>query len=205
MNERRSYPFECETDGLVRAAIAVCDPLDGVVDGIVSEPYNCRDIFNIFDHVGTLVDCPTVGKKIPVTIAAASVVNATWEGASTSLGRRIWHGLTPGANLTGRIGFQAGLAGAECTSTGDCTGRVNPMGSAWLRYFASKNESLDVQNLSREEFQNLVRLGIQEFSSFFATNDLDLTEFRDAGGRLLTWHGLVRRFGYTRLLCSVHC
>jgi hypothetical protein len=204
MNERKSYPFECEVDGLVRAAITDCDPLDGVVDGILSEPYKCRDILNIFDHVGTLVDCPTVGKKIPITTAAASVVNATWAGASASSGRKIWHGLTPGANLTGRIGFQAGLAGTECTSAGDCTGRANPMGPAWLRYFASKNETLDVQNLSREQFQNLVRRGIQEFSSFFATNDIDLTEFRDAGGRLLTWHGLVSRLGYVRLLYSVY-
>jgi hypothetical protein len=45
MNTLGSYPYGCELDALTAAAIATCDGLDGVVDGIVGEADACLETF----------------------------------------------------------------------------------------------------------------------------------------------------------------
>lgn len=35
------YPQKCELDALTNAAVAACDPLDDVVDGLISDMSKC--------------------------------------------------------------------------------------------------------------------------------------------------------------------
>jgi hypothetical protein len=37
----------------------------------------------------------------------------------------------------------------------------------------------------------LSHLGVQQYDSIIGTRDPDITAFRDAGGKMLTWHGLA--------------
>ncbi|KAI0549143.1 tannase and feruloyl esterase [Xylaria curta] len=191
MDEMGKYPFECEVDAIVHAAITVCDGLDDVVDGIIAEPEACLERFDPFEYVGKEVDCWPQGDKRRISKAAASVVNATWMGISSSSGKKLWHGLNPGANLTGRMGFQGGVAGTDCSSDGICTGRRNPLGTRWIQLFAAKDEDFDVGVLTREDFQRLVHQSAQELTSFFGTDDADLTAFQHTGGKMISWHGLA--------------
>ncbi|VUC28118.1 unnamed protein product [Clonostachys rosea] len=191
MNELNAHPYDCEVDAIVHAAITACDNLDGLVDGIIAEPYTCLKEFSPFSVVSTTIYCSQINGERQISRAAAAVVNATWTGMATSYGRILWHGYTPGANLTGTTGFQGGITGTTCTVDGNCEGRYNPLGSGWMKYFAAKDAELDIGNLTRERFQELVLQSVQEMSSFFGTDDSDLEGLRQSGGKLLTWHGLA--------------
>jgi hypothetical protein len=65
------------------------------------------------------------------------------------------------------------------------------VGDDWLRYWVAANPELDMTNLSRKEFDHLSHLGVQRYDSVIGTRDPDITAFRDAGGKMITWHGLA--------------
>jgi len=50
------YPPKCEVDALTDAAVAACDPLDGVTDGLISDMSKCS--FDPFTLVGETAPCP---------------------------------------------------------------------------------------------------------------------------------------------------
>ncbi|KAL7623768.1 hypothetical protein AAE478_005321 [Parahypoxylon ruwenzoriense] len=49
----------------------------------------------------------------------------------------------------------------------------------------------DALNMTHQEFDHMVHSSIQHYTSIISTNDPDLSEFRDRGGKILTFHGLV--------------
>lgn len=49
--------LDCEVDALTARALAACDGLDGVEDGLVSDPEACKQTFDAFAHVGAAVAC----------------------------------------------------------------------------------------------------------------------------------------------------
>lgn len=106
-------------------------------------------------------------------------------------GRQVWHGFGPGSDFTRVRLYRAGIAAANCSSSGDCVGQPNVLGTQWLRLFVAKDPSFEIGNLRYEGFDSLVHAGIQEYESPISTNDSDLSRFRDAGGKMLTFHGLV--------------
>ncbi|KAK1767422.1 hypothetical protein QBC33DRAFT_68183 [Phialemonium atrogriseum] len=61
----------------------------------------------------------------------------------------------------------------------------------WLRLFVAKDPSFEIRNLPHEEFDSLVHAGIQQYEFPVSTNDADLSKFRGAGGKMLTFHGLA--------------
>ncbi|KAK7416523.1 hypothetical protein QQX98_005127 [Neonectria punicea] len=194
MNELDYYPYGCELDAITAAAVSACDGLDGVTDGIIARTDECVATFDPFSVVGTSVKCPQLnGTEVQISREAAVVVNATWQGMLFSHGRQTFHGIAPGADLTGnspRSFGQPGIAATNCTA-GGCVGSASTLGSQWLQLFIAKNPNLDVTSLERHEFDNLVRLGGQQYRSIVSTADPDLTEFRDAGGKIITFHGLA--------------
>lgn len=50
MSILNTFPYLCEINAITDAAIAACDSLDGVVDGLVSNVETCR--FDPFSIVG---------------------------------------------------------------------------------------------------------------------------------------------------------
>ena len=207
MNSIGTYPYPCELDALTAAAIQACDGLDGLLHGIISDPAACLRTFDPFSLVGTPIPCSTTNTTIPITHAAAAVANATWQGPySPSSGRQIWHGLPPGADLTGNdpsSGGQAGIASTNCTTTTPlstshnnnnitCKGTTNFLsGPYFTLLLAAGSPSFDLSALSDAEFASLARAGIQQYSSFLSSSDPDLRAFRDAGGKMVTIHGLA--------------
>jgi tannase/feruloyl esterase len=68
-------PPSCEIDAITNAALEACDGLDGVVDGVVSDPDNCN--FDAANLVGTVINCTTFGTKRTISSAAAQIVQST--------------------------------------------------------------------------------------------------------------------------------
>ncbi|RYP46166.1 hypothetical protein DL768_007596 [Monosporascus sp. mg162] len=190
MSELGKFPYGCELDAITAAAVSACDGLDGVVDGTIAHVSECLDTFDPFSVVGETISCAQRnGTEMAISEAAAFVANATWHGRTTADGKHFYHGIRPGAAMTGNSSSLA-LATTNCTETG-CTGSPNALGELWVQLFLAKNPEVDVMNLTRAEFDGLASSGRYPYKSLMDTSDPDLTKFREAGGKMVTFHGLA--------------
>ncbi|KAI1368521.1 Tannase/feruloyl esterase [Xylaria arbuscula] len=190
LNMLGQYPYNCETDALTAAAIKVCDQLDQVEDGIISQPKECLALFDPFQFVGMFINCTQTNSTVRITNAAAVLVNETWHGSRTVDGTKLWPGLNPGADITGDgvVPYQPGVAATNCTGT-TCVAVPNVIGQ-WTELFVSKTPALDVSNLTHEEWDNLFRLGAQQYKSLVGSADPDLRAFSKKGGKIVSFHGV---------------
>ncbi|KAI8955150.1 Tannase/feruloyl esterase [Xylaria longipes] len=184
------YPYNCETDALTAAAITACDELDQVKDGIISRPEECLARFDPFRLVGMPISCAQTNGTIRITNAAAVLVNETWHGPRAADGTKLWHGLNPGADITGDAptSYAPGVAATNCTGT-TCVGTSNILGQ-WTQLFVSKTSNLDVSNLTHEEWDNLFHSSSQQYRSLVGSADPDLRVFSKNGGKILSFHGV---------------
>jgi feruloyl esterase len=63
--------------------------------------------------------------------------------------------------------------------------------SDWIRLAVKKNPDFDLDSITHDEFLLIFGASVQEYTSLIGTNDLDLSEFRNCGGKMLSFHGLV--------------
>lgn len=189
MNELGEYPHGCELDFLQSQVINKCDADDGIVDGIIMDPDACD--FDPFEVVGTVFYCNETRSDREVTLAAAQVASAYHAGARGPDGEFLWHGPHWGANLTQTIFGTPGLAATACEGE-TCTGKPFPFGVFWMRYFALKDPTWSLSSMTSREYARVFRLAAKEFASIYNTVDPDLSMFRDAGRKMITYHGLVR-------------
>ncbi|KEF54361.1 uncharacterized protein A1O9_09527 [Exophiala aquamarina CBS 119918] len=181
LNEIGEYPSPCELEAVRLAAIEACDSLDGVADGIISYPGLCD--FDPSGAVGRVFNCTTTYENVTITSAAATVANATWAGPVDPSGNSLWYGLNPGAT------FDA-LVNISCTND-TCVGNPFSIPADWISIFLARDSQFDLTTINRTSFSRLFRKSANIYDSIIGTADPDLTEFRDAGGKLITWHGLA--------------
>lgn len=65
------YPSPCEFDAITAAAIAACDPLDGLADGIILSSTNCT--FDPSTMISQMYPCPSFNSSTTISPAAATV------------------------------------------------------------------------------------------------------------------------------------
>ena len=188
------FPPKCELDAITDAAVAACDPLDGVTDGLISDPDACS--FDPFSMVGKAVNCTAAGEQATISHASADIANLTWTGPRKANGGFLWHGVGYQARLTG-LGVplgtsDLGYATTTCSSNGTCVGVPIGLGEAWLKFFVQKSPEWDYTMIhSVEEYTRLFQASVQQYDSIIGTSDADLSGYREAGGKLITYHGLV--------------
>lgn len=181
MNHLGVYPPQCEFDALTAAAIEHCDALEGLKDGIIAAPGLCQ--FDPHTVVGTPYDCD--GITTAISSAAATIAQAVWHSPDTKTGHNLWYGLTHDAPFSG-------LVNTTCSASGqNCTGSPFTISRDWIRFFLAKNSAFDVTKMTYAQYDRFFHLASQEYDSIIGTNDPDLSAFRDAGGKMITWHGLA--------------
>jgi feruloyl esterase len=185
MNELQQYPHPCELEAITAAAIKACDGNDGIIDGLISDPDSCQ--FDPYKIANTTVKCSKTGTSMQVSHAAATVAKAAWAGPQTSNGTFLWYGPGYDAALTGNTS----LATTECDANGRCVGKPVGITTDWMRLFVRKDPSFNVSNMTRAEFEEIFHASTQQFSSIVGTSDPNLDGFHDAGGKMLSYHGLV--------------
>ncbi|OQE20160.1 hypothetical protein PENFLA_c017G05135 [Penicillium flavigenum] len=136
-----SPPLACELNFLTNEAISECDPKDGVVDGVISDPSKCH--FNALSAVNKTFYCDSTQKRMRLTRTAALVAYAAWSGPRAANGDFLWHGYNRGANI------------------------------------------------NAFEYDQLFRRGVQEYRSLMNAGNPDLSEFKKAGGKLISYHGMA--------------
>jgi pimeloyl-ACP methyl ester carboxylesterase len=148
------------------AAVAACDGSDGVIDKVIDDPRTCR-----FD-ARTLVCSPSSpGAETCLTEPEANAINKIWEGPVVE-GKRLWWGPRPGAAL-------GGLAGPE------------PFRIAvdQPKYWVYYDPAWDWRTLDYSNYEEFFDLTVKRVGPVMATDDPDLSRFRDRGSKLIVWHG----------------
>jgi len=181
MNGLNDYPADCEFEAITAKAIEACDGLDGVYDNIIAQPALCK--FDPFTVVGQPAAC---GNNTNTTISqtAAIVANETWSGILSQQGRIIYPGYSRDAPL-------ATITNTGCVATGNCSLTAWALGSDWFQYYVAKNVSFDLTTITSANLSRFVRAGMQEYDSIIGTNDADLTNLKNSGTKLLSWHGIA--------------
>lgn len=180
MREHSYYPLHCEFDTIVAKAVDACDELDGVKDGVITDPSACN--FDPFTLVGTPALCDE-SANITISNATAAIVRDIWTGPKAADGSVLWPGLLMGASLNA-------LADTKLTD-----GANGPMpfflAEQWVQYFVRQNTGLNVGALTASEFQSILIQSKSKFDAIIGSANPDLSAFKAKGGKLLAWHGLA--------------
>lgn len=172
MYQDNNYVSDAKLEAVTKAVIEACDAEDGTRDGVIADPIRCN--WDPTEFVGTTVGDETFTK------ADADVVRKIWDGPRSASGKRLWYGLTRGANLNALAGTKGNpLMGVPFSVSLD-----------WFRYFLSLNPDLQIYDIDYTNYELLFNQSAEAFSSVLATDNPDLSRFRDNGGKILILHGL---------------
>ena len=178
MSEEHTYPTTCEFNAFNAAVLKSCDKLDDVADGLISNPGACD--FDPRRLIGTKVECD--GKQVTITAADADVVRKIWDGPRDANGKRLWSGLPVGADFSV-------LAATKPAPDGTTTGDPFFVPAVWVATFVEKQPAFNTANLTYAQFDQIFQQARAQYDSVIGTSNANLTAFRDAGGKLLTWQG----------------
>lgn len=183
MNDLGVYPPPCEFAAFTHAAIAACDELDGVKDGIISLPDRCD--FDAQTVVGSEFDCN--GTTLQFTSAGATIANAAWTGPRSDDPAVGWFGYNKDANLTS-------IVSTACTSLTTCSeviaSTILGLAVPSFQYLLAKDPTFDPTNMTDAQFFAYAKQAVTEYSSLLSSASPDLSNFHAAGGKLISWHGL---------------
>jgi feruloyl esterase len=186
MDLTQQYPRNCEMTELTSIAIAECDVLDGVEDGIISDPEECRAAFRVEDHLGTTFTCNETGTEISLSAAAVNVARAIFEGPRYSNGDFMWYGYEIGTDLSV-------LVASTCTEDGSCIPVERQSLQFWWQMFVLEDLASNVTTLTHAQYDQLY-LALKKKLVPVAATEPRITEFQKAGGKMITYHGLVSNF-----------
>lgn len=178
MRESGTVVSNCEFNWFAAKALEECDILDGAKDGVIGDPVTCT--FDPRKLVGKKLECS--GVDIEVTEAMAEVVRKVHEGPTTPFGANVFSSLTYGTSLATFV---------NATTNPDGSRTLNDPG---LDVFArtillKKSDSFNISQLTSTEFWALWAQTNENYGGIMDADNADMSAFRDAGRKLLSWHG----------------
>jgi hypothetical protein len=159
---------------LAQAVLGQCDKLDGVVDGLVSNPNMCR-----FDPV--VLRCTGAETDSCLTDPQLEALRAVYRGPHNPKGEQIYFGFPPGGE------FVPGSAGWDLWIFGPSPGTSiqNAFGSNFIKYVVGAPQS-DVAGFDFGKDFDALHAGL---AGTLNATDPDLSRFAARGGKLILWHG----------------
>jgi hypothetical protein len=173
-------------------AVAACDAYDGVVDGVLANPRTCEYRAGA-DTTVTSSECSAASATC-LTPTEASAIDKMWQGpvacsqrdASASCrlpdvaardlegrgNKRLWYGNTRGSDL-------AALGGPM----------PFPIAIDQPKYWVYFDPSWDWRTLDYGNYLAFFRDTVERVGPLMASDDPDLGDFRDSGGKVVLWHG----------------
>jgi len=162
----------CKLGAATAAAIAACDGIDGVKDGVIEDPARCT--YNPEALIGTSAgDCGTF------TQADADVIRKIWQGPRRRDGTFLWYGQSRGADL-------AALTNSRGTPL---KAQAFPFTVDWLKYFITLNREFDWSTMTPAAYEHFWDQSVEQYGIVIGTDNPDLAAFRDGGGKAIIWHG----------------
>jgi Tannase and feruloyl esterase len=178
MNQEVGAPISAaKLNAVTNAAITACDALDGIPDGIIQDPRACT-------YSATAFVCQANGGPSSnpncLTPPEAAAVDKIWDGPRDANGNPVWYGLERGTSLI----F---LAGATPFS----------IATDHFKYWIHQDPTFDWHTVTEESFVADMLTSIAKFNDVIGTDD-DLKDFRKAGGKMITYHGLSDQLIFPR-------
>ena len=172
MNASSNPVASCKLAAATAAAIAACDGIDGVKDGVIEDPKRCT--YDPKPLVGT-----SAGDCGAFTEADVVVIRKLWEGPRREDGSFLWFGLPRGADLN-----------AVWSSRGTPL-RAQPFGISmdWFRYFLTQDPKFDGNTVTPAAYERYWDQSVEQYGIVIGTDNPDLTAFRDRAGKAIVWHG----------------
>jgi hypothetical protein len=153
-----------------KAALAACDALDGVKDGLISDPLKCHfDPSVILCHGAENADCLTQPQ-----IEALKKIYAGPTDPRT--GKRIYPGYEPGTEAEPG-GWSIWIVGLSVQSL---------FGNTFFGQAVHEDPHWDWHTM---DFDRDVRLADEKTAAILNSYNPDLRTFRDHGGKLIQYHG----------------
>ena len=189
------YPSPCELQKIVNETISNCDPLDGKMDGVVARTDLCYTHYDISAVEGQPYYCPATpafpgSPAIPrqqgnVTKEAIAVAKKILEDLHDNHGRRVYFAPTPSAQFTeAQTGWNA---------TSDEWGlSIISLGGVFVEVELSLLNGSNIPNLDGVTYDTLrdwIYEGMQRFQGVLETTWPDITPYKEAGGKVLLFHG----------------
>ena len=172
MNAAKNPVPGCKLQAATAAAIEACDGIDAVKDGVIEDPARCN-----FD-VKTLVG-KAAGTCGTFTDADADVIKKMMDGPRRADGTLLWHGQPWGADMTALAATRGTpLQPQAFTFTAD-----------WIKYWLLQNPQFDANALTPELFERFWDQSLEQYGIVIGTDNPDLSQFRDRGGKIVLWHG----------------
>ncbi len=154
-------------------ALAACDGLDGIVDGMIQETRRCTYDANdaVCGQLGASAD-PTRC----LTPAEAAVVNKIWDGPRNPDGSKMW------------VGWERGTQGVFGI-TPATTGAPTLFGEQINRYWVHKDPTFNWRSISEEQFPGEQLDLTTQFSQYIGSDSPDLHTFKGSGGKMIVSYG----------------
>ncbi|MGE3958101.1 MAG: tannase/feruloyl esterase family alpha/beta hydrolase [Vicinamibacterales bacterium] len=156
-----------------KAVNAACDALDGVTDGVLNDPRQCR-----FD-ANTLTCRAGQDPSTCLTPKQADAVNQIWTGPRDSRGQLVYPPYMRGAEAAG------GWA-TYTTGSGPLSGSHWEQATNTLKYMVFENPEWDFRTF---DYDRDVAFADRKLGAIINAFDPDLSGLRRRGGRLLLYHG----------------
>jgi hypothetical protein len=186
MAQEKQLVPTCVFETFQREIIKYCDPLDGLTDGLISHHDLLESCpFDPSTVVGKVAQC---GKNTsrPVTEAHARIAQKIMDGVRDEDNNLLWYGLSTGATFNG-------IANTTLRNNSLVPAPFAPA-AGWLRGMILRNFSANIFDLTREEYFAAFNESMEIGDKIIGIGGLDLTGFRSAEEKMLTWVGLSDEF-----------
>ncbi len=168
-----SYIPSSKIPAIARAVNDACDAGDGVKDGILSDPRQCR-----FDPA--VMTCREADAPTCLTAPQVSALKKLYEGARGADGKKIFPGFLPGA--------EEGEGGWGGWITGDAPGK-GLLFAFGQGYFANMVYEKADWDYKTADLGAAVKAAADKTARVLDATDPNLEAFRDRGGKLILYHG----------------
>ena len=214
-----AYANRAKRQALFKVAVAACDPLDGVTDGLISNVKACNASFNpaTASLNGVALRCPGGADTGDTCLSDAQIAAFNVINTPLTLNYRLATGENnyPGFNTWGTdfgIPGTSPLQPTVLTLSMGTEQPANPMpavtattsppyGSTfwdqWVKYFVTRDASFNSLNLDPEN-PGKWQARIVELTSIQDLTKTDLSAFQARGGKILMAHGMADALVSTR-------
>jgi hypothetical protein len=175
-------------------AVAACDALDGVVDGVLTDPRTC-EYSAVADTSITRTTC-TASDPTCLTPTEALAIDDMWKGpVSCSNGHAGASCPVPDfatRNLNGKGNKRLWYPNERGTALNGLGG-ANPFSIAVAQpqYWVYFDPTWDWRTLTFDNYLQFFSDTVTMVGPLMASDNPDLSAFRDRGGKLVMWHGFA--------------
>jgi hypothetical protein len=163
---------------LHRAVVQQCDAVDGLKDGLISDPFSCHPDPSV-------VECkPGQSQDSCLTHEQVETARAIYAGAHDSKGNKmVISGPLPGSELA--------WAGVYIPASVDGRTMSPTISAGTLKYLAYNENPPAGYTLNDLQFTPASFDATTKLHSLYDSTDPDLSPFAKNGGKLILWHGLA--------------